>query len=400
MKAFNCPQCGATLEYERITSNTVRCHYCNSLVIVPAELRPAPPPPRPDSKPLSTYGSEQPSVKKAVPAILGLILLAVVVVMLFRPSSKPSRPVGLIPNNTPRPARTPTPTPKPDGYSVAFTFGNEGTGPGFFKGGMRVAVDGAGRIYVSDDTKRVQRFDASGQFLNTWNIPAQTKWYAKLKEGPQKLLAGSGSPHLFAVMAGVVVKFDTETGEALGAAHGSDYIHDAALLADGGFLLASQKGKDDELVRLGSDGRTARRTHRFVSSQLDKELEVEALRVAADGAGNIFALYAIGGVEGEHWYDDEDIAVFKFTPEGKYVARFGGQGSEPGQYGPPTFIAADNVSRIYVGESFYKIHIFADDGRFIRTIQTSHAVEALSFDSQNNLYIAGGHKVSKLVLDK
>lgn len=400
MQAFNCPQCGATLEYERIISNTVRCHYCNSMVIVPAELRPIHTPPRPDPQPLSTYGSQQPVIKKFVPAVLGVILLAVVIVMLFRPSSKGSRPVGMIPNYTPPLIPTPAPTPKPDGYTVAFTFGGEGTGPGFFKDEMSVAVDGAGRIYVSDETRRVQRFDSSGQFISTWSIPVETHWYTKLKEGPRKLLANSGSPNLFAVMAGVVVKFNAETGEALGAAHGSDYIHDAALLPDGGFLLVSQKGKDDELVRMGGDGRTSGRTHRFVSSQLDKKLEVEALRVAADGVGNTFAIYAIGGVEGEHWYDDEDIAVFKFTPEGKYVTRFGGQGSEPGQYGPPTFIAADNVSRVYVGESFYKVHVFAVDGRFIRTLQTPHMVEAMTFDSENNVYIAGGHKVSKLVLDK
>lgn len=400
MKAFNCPQCGATLEYERIASNTVRCHYCNSTVIVPAELRPALTPPRRDSQPLSTYGSQQPIIKKVVPAILGLVLLAVVVVMLFRPSSKGSRPVGMIPTYTPRPIPTPKLTPKPDGYTIAFTFGGEGTGPGFFKDEMGVAVDGAGSIYVADDTRRVQRFDASGKFLSTWNIPMQTKWYAKLKRGPQKLLANNGSPHLFAVLAGVVVKFDAETGEALGAAHGSDYIHDAALLPDGGFLLVSQKGRDDELVHLGGDGRTARRTHRFVSSLLDKELEVEALRVAADGTGNTFALYALGGVEGEHWYDEEDLAVFKFSPEGKYVSRFGSGGHEPGQFGVPSVIAVDSGSRVYVCEPFNKIHVYADDGRFIRTLHTPHMVEAMAFDSQNNFYVAGNHKVSKLVLDK
>jgi DNA-directed RNA polymerase subunit RPC12/RpoP len=400
VNAFNCPQCGATLEYERITSNTVRCHYCNSTVIVPAELRPTPPPPRPDPKPLSTYGSEQPAIKKVVPAIVGLIIFAVVIAMLFSRSSKPNRPLGMIPNNTPRPIPTPTATPKPDGYTIAFTFGGEGTGAGFFKDEMGVAVDGAGRIYVSDDTRRVQRFDSSGQFLSTWNIPTQTKWYAKLKGAPQKLLANSGSPNLFAVMAGVVVKFDTETGEALGAAHGSDYIHDAALLPDGGFLLVSQKGRDDELVHLGGDGRAASRTHRFVSSLLDKELEVEALRVAADGTGNTFALYALGGVAGEHWYDDADLAVFKFSPEGKYLSRFGSGGHEPGQFGVPSAIAVDNQSRVYICEPFDKIHVYADDGRFLRTLHAPHMVEAMAFDAQNNFYIAGNHKVSKLVLDK
>ena len=149
---------------------------------------------------------------------------------------------------------------------------------------------------------------------------------------------------------------------------------------------------------MGTDGRAARRTHRFVSSQLDKKLEVEALRVAAGPGGEVYSLYAIGGVAGEHWYDDEDIAVFRFSPDGKYLARFGGQGREPGQYGPPSALAADTRGRVYVCESFDKIHVYDPDGRFVRTLKIPHAADALTFDAQNNLYIAGSHKVSKLVL--
>jgi hypothetical protein len=399
--AFNCPQCGASLEYERIMSATVRCHYCNSLVVVPAELRPAPPtPPRPEQQLRVSFSGRRPNtiLSSLVLAAIVTVALVLFIFALSRSSNKP-RAVGATATYTPYRAPTPTPTPKPDGYTVAYTFGSEGTGPGFFKDEMCVGVDGAGRIYVSDETRRVQRFDASGKFLDTWNIPVETKWYNNLKQGPHKLLVNS-SGDVYAVLAGVVLKLDGATGEPLGAAHGTDYVHDATLLPDGGMLLVSEKGRDDELVMLGGDGRAAHRTHRFVSSQLDKQLEVEALRVAADGTGNTFAVYAIGGVNGEHSYDDEDTAVFKFTSDGKYVTRFGGEGRAPGQYGPPTMIAVDNQSRVYVCESFDKIHVFAADGRFIRTLRTPHTVEALAFDAQNNLYIAGGNKVSKLVLDK
>jgi DNA-directed RNA polymerase subunit RPC12/RpoP len=403
MNAFTCPQCGASLEFERINSPTVQCRYCNSMVIVPAELRP---PPRAESQPLTSYGTPPPS-NKLIPALSVFAVLAVGIGILVAglgrssnanlPSNTNRRTVGAQPAYTPRLGATPA--PKPDGYTVAFTFGSEGTGPGFFKDEMGVAVDGAGRIYVSDETRRVQRFDASGQFLNTWNVPTQTKWYAKLKEGPRKLLADA-SGNLYAVVAGVVLKFDGATGEVLGAARGTDYIHDAALVPDGGMFIVSQKGNDDELVLLGGDGRAARRTHRFITSLLDKQLEVEALRVAADGTGQAFALYAIGGVNGEHWYDNEDLAVFKFSPEGKYVSRFGGGGHEPGQFGVPSGLAVDNQSRVYVCEPFDKIHVYAADGRFLQTLKAPHAVEAMAFDSQNNFYVAGGNKVSKLVLDR
>ena len=391
MDVFNCPQCGAALEFERITSATVECPYCNSVVIVPADLRPAPP--RAEPQPPASFREQQSN--KAILILVGMIaLFAGVVALAVRSSSSNKTRTGG------QSSYAPTPTPKPDGYTVAFTFGGEGTGPGFFKDEMRVAVDGAGRIYVSDDTRRVQRFDASGKFINTWNIPTQTKWYTRLREGPRKLLVNT-SGDVYAVVAGVVMKFDGATGEALGAAHGTDYIHDAALLPDGGMVIVSQKENDDELIHLGSDGSAAHRTHRFVSSLLDKELEVAAMRVAADGTGNAFALYAIGGLNGMHSYDYGDTAVFKFTPDGKYETRFGGEGHAPGQYGAPTTLAVDNESRVYVCESMFdQIHVFAADGRFIRTLKAPHSVDAITFDSQNNLYIAGGNKVSKLILDK
>jgi hypothetical protein len=398
MKVFNCPQCAATLEFERIDAPFVKCQFCNSLVVVPPELRPpaAPPP----EKPRLNFGDpDQP--KKVALAVVALLVVTAGIGLLIVSNMRSNRRGGVNVNTTRTPLRppTPTPAPKPDGYTVAYTFGGEGTGPGLFKDSMGVAVDGEGRVYVSDDTRRVQRFDPSGRFLNTWNIPTETKWYEKLRGGPEKLLAGNAN-QLYAVLSGVILKLDGETGEVLGAAHGSDYIHDAAVVPGGGIFIVSQKGDDDELVLMGTDGRAARRTHRFVSTQLDKKLEVEALRVAAGPGGDAYALYCIGGVTGEHYYDDEDIAVFRFSPEGKYLARFGGEGHAPGQYGPPSALATDGRGRVYVLETFSTIHVYEPDGRYVRTLKAPHGVEAMTFDAQNGLYVAGGNKVSKLILDK
>lgn len=399
MKVFNCPQCAATLEFERIDAPLVRCQFCNSLVVVPAELRPPKPPP--PAEPKLNFGEpDQP--KKVVFAVIALLVATAGVGLLVVRNMRSNRGgVGVNVNTTRTPLRppTPAPTPKPDGYTVAYTFGGEGTGPGLFKDSLAVAVDGEGRVYVSDETRRVQRFDPSGKFLNTWNIPTETKWYEKLRGGPEKLLVNNAD-QLYAVLSGVILKLDGETGEVLGAAHGSDYIHDAAVVPGGGLFVVSQKGDDDELVLMGTDGRAARRTHRFVSTQLDKKLEVEALRVAAGPGGEAYALYCIGGVSGEHWYDDEDIAVFRYSPEGRYLARFGGEGHAPGQYGPPSALASDPRGRVYVLETFNAIHVYEADGRYVRTLKPPHAVDALTFDAQGNLYVAGGHQVSKLVLDR
>lgn len=399
MKVFNCPQCAASLEFERIDAPLVRCQFCNSQVVVPAELRSSPTAP-PAAPPPLNFGEPDEPKKIALTVIILLVVAGGIGLLIAtKRSSNVNSNAFVNASRTPFRLPTPTPAPKPDGYTVAYTIGAEGTGPGLFKDSLGVAVDGEGRVYVSDETRRVQRFDPTGKFLNTWNIPTETKWYRKLRGGPDKLLVNNAK-QLYAVLAGVILKLDGETGEVLGAAHGSDYIHDAAVVPDGGLLVVSQKGDDDELVLMGTDGRVARRTHRFVSSLLDKKLEVAALRVAAGPGGEVYSLYAIGGVAGEHWYDDEDIAVFRFSPEGKYLARFGGQGREPGQYGPPLAIASDTQGRVYVCEPFDKLHVYEADGRHVRTLKLPHAADALTFDAQNDLYIAGGHKLSKLILDK
>jgi hypothetical protein len=405
LKVFNCPQCAATLEFERIDNSWVRCQFCNSTVVVPAELRPPPPPPR--EEPKTPDGGAEATPKKIALAAAALLLVAGGIALAISSKSSPNVNSGTVNANTSvtpwrPPSPTPKPMPKPEGFTVAYTFGGEGTGPGLFKDELGVTVDKEGRVYVSDDTRRVQRFDPSGKFLNTWNIPPGTKWYRKLRGGPVKIIVNERD-EIYAVLAGVILKLDGETGEVLGAAHGSDYIHDAALSPGRGLLVVSQKGDDDdELVLIGGDGRAARRTHRFVSSQLDKRLEVRALRVAAGAGGETYALYCIGGVSGMFSYDDEDISVFRFSPEGKFVARFGGGGrrGEPGQFGPPAAIAADPRGRVYVVETFNQLHVYEPDGRFVRTLKAPHSVNALAFDAQGDLYVAGDHKVSKLILDK
>lgn len=406
MKVFNCPQCAATLEFEKLDKAWVRCQFCNSLVVVPAELRP-PLPPTP-SEPRTTFGGPQPKKVAFGIVAVGLAVLAVVlgVIIAANRSSNGNGPgranTSVTPWRFPTPTPTPTPSPRPNGFEVAYTFGGEGTGPGLFKDSMGVAVDDEGRVYVSDDTRRVQRFDSSGKFLNTWSIPTETKWYKRLRGGPTKIIVNERD-EVYAVLAGVILKLAGETGEVLGAAHGSDYIHDAALSPGYGLYVVSQKGDDDELVLIGGDGRAARRTHRFVSSQLDDgQLEVRALRVAAGADGGAFALYCIGGVTGQFSYSDEDISVFRFSPEGKFVARFGGGGrrGEPGQFGPPAAVAADPRGRVYVLETFNQIHVYEPDGRFVRTLKAPHTVQAMAFDAQGDLYVAGRYQVSKLVLDK
>ncbi|MBC7909577.1 MAG: hypothetical protein H7Y30_03695, partial [Pyrinomonadaceae bacterium] len=148
------------------------------------------------------------------------------------------------------PSISPKATPTP----YVLTFGGEGTGAGLFQDAQEVAVDGSGNIYVSDDTLRIQKFDAQGKFLSLWEIPSETKYFSKIRGGPDKLLADREGK-IYVVIGGVALKYDGANGEWLGAASGSDYIFDATLKADGGMVAVSAKGHDDELVVLDAKGK-------------------------------------------------------------------------------------------------------------------------------------------------
>lgn len=396
METFSCPNCGASLEVEPYRSVTVKCAHCASTVIVPESLRPQQP-----AWPTNASGA---TPSKSFPFhVVGMALVAVLGIIWFVAArSKSDTPPSVPPSNqnfrialaTP----TATPVPTPD-TSVALTFGGEGTGGGLFKDASEISVGGDGHIYVSDDTNRIQRFDGDGKFLNMWMIPSETKWYKKLRGHPQKLLADR-SGNLYVVVTGVILKFQGNTGELLGAAHGTDYIHDACLLNEGGLVIVSAKGRDDELVKMDGTGRAVKRVHRFVSSLLDKQVSVDAMRVAADGLGNIYAVYALGDVYGEHWYDSEDLAIFKFSPDGKYITRFGSQGREAGQYQMPNAIAVDNQSRVYIGDSSNGVHVYAADGRHLETIKTPVWVRGMALDNRNNLYVVGSNQVSRILTSK
>ena len=393
MKAFACPQCGAALESDAVYSATVECPYCHSTVIVPPELRPAPPPTPPM---FSEYEPDKVVTKQSFsfPRVLaffvvGIIFFLFLILSLAGPSH--NRNTG---SYTP-PFSTPEASPSP----YVFSFGGKGTGPGLFQEAQEVAVDGEGNIFVSDDTLRVQKFNSKGEFLNLWTIPSSTQYVSKIRGGPDRLLADRQG-RVSIVIGGVVLKYDGTRAESLAAAPGSDYVYDAALKADGGMVVVSGNDDDDELIVLDAQGKAIKRVHQFISKQLDKQIPVEALKVAVDGVGNIFAIYALGSIYGEHYYDNEDLAVFRFTADGKYVNRFGGGGNEPGQFDSPNAIAVDSQSRVYVCDLTKGISVFTADGRFIETLKTPYWVQGMTFDSAGDLFIVGDNKVSKLVLKK
>ena len=75
----------------------------------------------------------------------------------------------------------------------------------------------------------------------------------------------------------------------------------------------------DDIVRFGPNGQVAS-TIRAAISSASGGVELDT-RVTVVGLGNIYPLGTFNS------------AVFKSTPQGKFVTQFGGAGEQPGQFG-------------------------------------------------------------------
>ena len=115
-------------------------------------------------------------------------------------------------------------------------WGKRGTGPGEFELPHNVAVDAAGKVYVSDrETRRIEVFDSNGRFLKQW--PTSEGVSGLFLTRDQKLWAGGV---LLNLKGEVVAKLP---GGSAGGAHA------VAVSGSGDVYLAQLSGKVQKFIR-------------------------------------------------------------------------------------------------------------------------------------------------------
>lgn len=339
----------------------VQCSFCGNTVTVPWHIDP------PRIQPAFRPGPPPASPNR----LLAIIILAFVGVGLFialiinsqhairssppiQPLPGPFKPVG-------------KPSPKPGGFGKSvLRFGGEGIGPGLFKDARSVAIDGDGHIYVGEyGERRVQVFDAAGKFI--------TQWMVRPEMAVGKLVADRKG-NVYIESGGTIYRFEGATGKELGHLDypGGANFNDVVTTPDGG-LVASEFTFSDQIVRFDPAGKTTLVIRKAVSSQSDRPEPM--LHIAVDGLGNIYAMSTFANT------------VYKFTVDGKYVSRFGGEGDEPGQFRMPASIAVDGQGRVYVSD-FRGIQVFDPTGRYIGLIKGGEVASGMVFDDSNALFVA------------
>lgn len=464
-RTFECPKCGAPIDYDGGPDVTIECPYCTSSVIVPEELRGVQA--RTDAlgdvtqlastlgeiarlaragkkidaiklyrqtfdvglqeakdvvdkiargesveitatkiKPLRSTRVEATSETQKtgcawwlwllVIGIIGIALALTILPFALNFSAIKEELQSAFASPVPTATRTlpPTPTrlpsPTPLGYaSAVLTFGGKGSGAGLFEDARSIALDGAGNIYVAEYSGgRVQVFDATGKFV--------TQWFVGDSKTRISSMTANRQGTVYVVADGKILRVEGTTGKSLGKFEYADGDRfDAVTLTPEGGLLAtwyearygvitSTVGHRDDLVRFDAEGK-ATQVLRGVISSLTGSPEIFNYP-AVDGRGNIFM---IGG--------SFDTAIFKFTPEGKFVDRFSSLGVEPGQLSRPQAIAVDNQSRVYVADS-RGIQVFDATGRYLGAFKGS--AWAMVFNDRNELFTVTGTQVVKFRLNQ
>lgn len=270
-------------------------------------------------------------------------------------------PVSVTPATPVKPA---TPTPEASIAEELLKFGGDGTGAGKFNDNRAVAVDTDGRIYSADYTGgRIQIFDANGNF--------QTQILNDTKRTVNSL-AVDRKGNLYVLQGWDIYRLNRETGEQLGKFR-VDMATDMAVGLDGKVYVSAMRGG---VTVLSSE------LQKIKTLQISKDLGLEMIReMTVDGAGNFYLL------------EGREMAVFKLSPDGKLLTRFGGRGSgSPDKMPKSQFsgmvagLAVDSQGRIYVSQ-VSRISVFDANGNFINDFKATQAF-GVTLNDKDELFVA------------
>lgn len=268
------------------------------------------------------------------------------------------------------PTAVPSPSPTPGYASLQLSFGSEGIGPGQFQDARSIAAGMDGRVYVAEYTGgRVQAFDGQGKFLSQFLVDP---------EMPVQGLGVDREGFLYISQKGVITRYNPDTGEALETFRpptGSYYGH--FTFGPTGQIAAVSSSADsrDDILILDKNGKLLRTIPAAFTSQTNSpELD---MTLAVDGLGNLYALGSFNS------------AVLKFSPDGKFITRFGSRGEEPGQFRSVQGLSVDGQGRVYVS-NIGEIQVFDSTGRYLAKIDRQKTVYFGIFTAPDgSLWVAG-----------
>jgi sugar lactone lactonase YvrE len=367
-----------------VDAPSVTCKYCGNSVPVPAKYRPHKPqqPPIVIQQPvIPTYSTEQFDRAMRSSSRYGCIITVVILlfvggIVVFSLLSAQGainsalEQVGDAVSDLPGGISLPGATPTPAFAEVTLEFGGEGSGPGLFEDSRYIVVDPDGNIYVCEyDSGRLQKFDASGKFLKQITIEPDQNGNIYVSG-----LAADYQGNLYVSRSGDILQYSLD-GELLATFSGDNDTRYGGLAVDANNIIYALNEAEEGLVKLDADGNELLRVADIISS-VDKDDFSFNVDIAVDGTGQVFITSGFGN------------KVYLFDGDGKYIDRFGEEGTAPGQLSSPGAIAVDGRGRIYV-DTFGGISVFNASGAYLGDLPRDYAkgaVFGIAVDLEGNIY--------------
>jgi len=382
VRAFKCPSCGAPIEPE-VGNSSMKCPYCNDTVIIPSSLRASAPLAtaptyRANYSPSSNYSRDtgysdetySSAGSSRAPKFITSRLITVFFVVIII-GAIVSFVLGFNPFGTLLFA------------NQVMTFGSKGIGQGMFQNARTLGVDGNGNIVVADyENGRVQIFDPNGKFKSMFTVSENGKKINILGEG----MAVSRDGKIYIANSPDVLVYD-ESGQSLGKISGDLQGYRHVVIGADDTLYALSGFPEDNITRFKKDGSIDLQIPNAISSLGSN---VSTSYMAVDGLGNMYITSSSAD------------AVFKYSPQGKFINQWGSKNSnsnhfDPGQFYDAEGIAVDGYGRVYVSD-VNTIQVFDATGKYINNFEGY--IIGLTIDSQNNVYVTTGNQVRKLQVQR
>ncbi|NOQ23481.1 MAG: hypothetical protein GQ565_12660 [Candidatus Aegiribacteria sp.] len=366
IKNFDCPSCGASLKIKK-GQEMLSCPYCDSTVMVsrsissdessghtPTTIRP---------QVILDAESIHRSWSRTIVSVVIFLLIgfSTLIFSLLQSSDAKEMLQGTISTITGESA-----------VPVVLEFGGEGMGAGYFQDPVQICVDPQGNIYVGDhETGRIQIFDPGGNHTGQWDFNKSDDVYLRS-------MALSRDGLLYMVYDNELYIHEAVTGKRVGSLrHPDGWGFDDVEICDDGSIVAAWYRNRDDIIKFSPDGSVDFILEEAISGQTgDSELDMD---ITVDGFGNIFAYGSFNG------------SIFKFTPYGRFLNRFGSDGDHPGQFTSPSSFCIDPQGRLWVSD-FGDLIVFDNNGTYLDT-----------FDPGTTLYnmvMVNGYQIFGITYDE
>ncbi len=278
-------------------------------------------------------------------------------------------------------------------YQYQGQIGSEAFGLVQFHNPSEVAVDGSGNVYVADfSNNRVQKFDASGQFLLKFGALGSGDGQFR---GPVAVFAdGTGNVYVTDRSNYRIQKFNA-SGQflakfgALGSGDGQ-FINPASVAVDG---LGNVYVADQNNHRIQKFNASGQFLLKFGSSGTEDGQFQYPAGVALDGSGNVYVA------------DLSNDRIQKFNASGQFLAKFGSRGTTDGKFINPIGVTVDDLGNVYVADySNNRVQKFNASGQFLTKFGALGSGDGqfvnpagVALDGSGNVYVAdqNNHRIQK-----